>query len=80
MPLVARKDGLQVVSLSEQAILLVQGVLSASEAKAVVAAAERIGFEHQGSRGPAHGEVLHSLTLLPPGITALWELDITTWA
>ena len=37
---------------------MVKGVLSASEAKAVVAAAERIGFEHQGSKGPANGEVL----------------------
>ena len=49
---------------------MVQGVLSASEAKAIVAAAERVGFEHQGSRGPAHGEVLPSLVLLPSGITA----------
>lgn len=59
----SKKSGLQAINLSAEAIILVQGVLLASEAKAIVAAAERIGFEHQGSKGPAHGEVLHSLTL-----------------
>ncbi|CAL5225451.1 g8270 [Coccomyxa viridis] len=58
LPQISRKTDLQVTSLSAQAIILVKGVLSASEAKAVVAAAERIGFEHQGSKGPANGEAV----------------------
>ena len=58
LPQITRKTGLQASSLSGEAILLIPGALSANEANVIVAAAERIGFEHQGSKGPAHGEVL----------------------
>jgi hypothetical protein len=34
----------------------VPGVLSLAESQAFIDAAERIGFQHQGSRGAAYGE------------------------
>lgn len=34
----------------------VAGVLTTSECSSIIAAAEALGFSHQGSRGPAHGE------------------------
>ena len=89
LPHVSKKTDLQVASLGAEAIILIQGVLSASEAKVIIAAAERIGFEHQGSKGPAHGEVLHFLTAAAPGMlmpgmiapsNCMSPLSMTFWA
>ena len=53
----SKKTDLHLSKLCGDAIILVREVLSATEAGAIVAAAEAIGFKQQGSKGPAHGEV-----------------------
>ena len=56
----SKKTDLLLSKLCGDAVFLVRGVLSATEAGAIVAAAEAIGFKQQGSKGPAHGEVRSS--------------------
>ena len=72
-PKLGKKSGLQASSLGGEAIILIPGVLSAWEAESIVAAAERIGFEHQGSRGPAHGEVHPPL----PPCNVSWNTNLS---
>ena len=60
LPHVSKKTDLHLYKLCGDAVFLVRGVLSATEAGAIVAAAEAIGFQQQGSKGPAHGEVRSS--------------------
>ncbi len=43
--------------LKEKDVFTVEGVLTPEEAQRIVDAAELRGFENQGSRGPAFGEV-----------------------
>jgi len=42
----------------------VDGVLSELEAARFIETAERLGLEHQGSRGAAHGEVRNNIFAL----------------
>ena len=58
LPKVSRKgESLSITYLKEEDIITVDGVLTAQEAQRLIQAAESRGFEHQGSRGPAFGEV-----------------------
>ena len=63
-----KKIDLHISKLCGDAIFIVRGVLSATEAGAIAAAAEGIGFKQQGSKGPAHGEVRSSLSHLDSGM------------
>ncbi|KAL0056244.1 hypothetical protein WJX82_009206 [Trebouxia sp. C0006] len=56
LPNVAQKQNLQSVPLLQQDIFQVDGVLSELEAARFIETAERLGLEHQGSRGAAQGE------------------------
>ncbi|KAL0031831.1 hypothetical protein WJX79_010107 [Trebouxia sp. C0005] len=56
LPNVAQKQNLQSVPLLQQDVFQVDGVLSELEAARFIETAERLGLEHQGSRGAAHGE------------------------
>lgn len=58
LPPLTRKQAWELVprELFGDRLITVTGVLSHEECVALVAAAERIGFEHQGSRGAAYGE------------------------
>ncbi|GBF92159.1 2-oxoglutarate and Fe(II)-dependent oxygenase [Raphidocelis subcapitata] len=55
-PKISRKAGLKAERLLGDQLMLVPGVLTVSEAQALIDAAERAGFSHQGSRGAAYGE------------------------
>ena len=57
LPRISKKAHLQLQQLKGLEVFVVDGVLSPAEAKNLVAYAEGKGFEHQSSRGPAHGEV-----------------------
>jgi hypothetical protein len=41
---------------NDHSMVLVRNVLSPQESQWLIDAAEALGFEHQGSRGPAFGE------------------------
>ena len=58
-------------------ILQVDNVLSLQECQAIVAAAESHGFQHQGSRGAAHGEVRNSGHLLTFVVYTVTMLHVT---
>lgn len=58
LPKVSRKgESLPVSYLKGKDIFTIDGVLTVEEAQRLVEAAESRSFEHQGSRGPAFGEV-----------------------
>ncbi|KAL6005533.1 hypothetical protein ACLOJK_006100 [Asimina triloba] len=55
-PTIKSKPDLKMIHLKEKNLFTVQNFFTAAESKAFVEAAESIGFAHQGSLGPAHGE------------------------
>jgi len=60
----------------------VEGVLTITESQQFIDAAERTGFEHQSSRGPAFGEVpplpTHPPTRLEPSLCPLFGKVVGT--
>ena len=56
-PKISKKLDLRRQDLHGSDVFTVEGVLTTSEAQRVIDFAEREGFKHQSSRGPAHGEV-----------------------
>lgn len=59
-PKVAPKTKLSIEDMGHD-MLLVRGCLTEAEARRWVETAESMGFQHQGSRGPAYGEVRGAL-------------------
>ena len=57
LPRISKKTHLQLQQLKGLEVFLLDGVLTPAEAERLIAYAEGKGFEHQSSRGPAHGEV-----------------------
>lgn len=55
---------MKVVCLKDLDIFVVDKVVTKGEADQIVKAAEAKGFQHQGSRGPAHGEVCSTACIL----------------
>ena len=63
VPRISKKTHLQLQRLKGVEVFLVDGLLTHAEAQRMVAYAEGKGFEHQSSRGPAHGEVSQAIHL-----------------
>ncbi|KAI8466115.1 MAG: oxidoreductase [Monoraphidium minutum] len=82
-PKISRKQGLraQQVGLGDH-LFTVAGVLTLEESQSFIDAAERAGFQHQGSRGAAYGEAYrdnHRIALRDDGIAdALWAAGLST--
>ncbi|KAJ6876187.1 hypothetical protein NC652_035527 [Populus alba x Populus x berolinensis] len=80
-PLIKPKKNLQITRLKDNDLFTVQDFFSSAESKAFVKAAESIGFAHQGSLGPTHGEAYRDNDRLsvndPVLANAVWESGLS---
>ncbi|KAJ6676186.1 2-OXOGLUTARATE (2OG) AND FE(II)-DEPENDENT OXYGENASE SUPERFAMILY PROTEIN [Salix viminalis] len=76
-PLIKPKKNLRITPLKDTDLFTVQDFFSSAESKAFVKVAESIGFAHQGSLGPAHGEAYRDNDRIsvndPVLANAIWE-------
>ncbi|KAL9375866.1 hypothetical protein Peur_032745 [Populus x canadensis] len=80
-PLIKPKKNLQITRLKDTDLFTVQDFFSSAESKAFVKAAESIGFAHQGSLGPTHGEAYRDNDRLsvndPVLANVVWESGLS---
>lgn len=79
-PIIKAKKDLQVNGLKSSNLFTIPNYLTAAESKAFIEAAEKIGFSHQGSRGPAYGEAYRDndrISVNDPALAqSIWEAGL----